>query len=77
LDAFLARVRTGFDAVLERHAGETVLVVAHAGVIRAILAAVLDMPPVAMYRIHVANAGITRLRTDSSRAFSLVAHGTV
>ena len=77
LDAFLARVRTGFDAVLERHAGETVFVVAHAGVIRAILAAVLDMPPVAMYRIHVANAGITRLRTDSSRAFSLVAHGTV
>ncbi len=76
LDAFVARVRAGFDALLEEHAGQRVLVVAHAGVIRAVLVAVLDMPAAAMYRIHVANAGITRLRTDRSRSFSLVAHGT-
>jgi broad specificity phosphatase PhoE len=61
--------------MVERYAGQSVLVVAHAGVIRAIIAGVLNMPPAAMYRIHVANAGITRLRTDSQRGFSLLAHG--
>jgi len=76
MESFLARVRSGFDALLDQHAGQAVLVVAHAGVIRAILAAVLDMPPAAMYRIHVANAGITCLRTDRERSFNLVAHGT-
>lgn len=76
LDAFVARVQAAFRDVLERHAGRSVLVVAHAGVIRAVLATVLDMPPAAMYRIHVANAGITRLRTDRSRTFSLIAHGS-
>jgi len=75
LDAFTARVRAGFEAMLARHDGQSVLVVAHAGVIRAILAAVLDIPPATMHRIHVANAGITRLRTDRDRSFSLVAHG--
>jgi len=77
LDAFVTRVQAGFDALLETHAGRTVLVVAHAGVIRAILATVLDMPPASMYRIHVASAGLTRLRTDRSRTFNLVAHGSV
>ncbi len=77
LDAFVARVQAGFSALLEAYTGQTVLVVAHAGVIRAILATVLDIPPASMYRIHVANAGITRLRTDRCRTFSLVAHGSV
>jgi alpha-ribazole phosphatase/probable phosphoglycerate mutase len=76
LDAFVARVQAAFGELLERHAGQSVLVVAHAGVIRAVLATVLDMPPAAMYRIHVANAGITRLRTDPDRTFSLIAHGS-
>lgn len=75
LDLFVARVRAGFAALLDRHAGETVLVVAHAGVIRAILATALDIPPSAMYRIQVANAGFTRLRTDRNRGVTLIAHG--
>ncbi len=75
LDDFVQRVNAGFSGVLERFAGQSVLVVAHAGVIRAIMAGVLGMPPSAMYRIHVSNAGITRLRTDSQRGFSLLSHG--
>ncbi len=75
LDDFVRRVNAGFSGVLERFAGQSVLVVAHAGVIRAIMAGVLGMPPSAMYRIHVSNAGITRLRTDSQRGFSLLSHG--
>lgn len=75
LDAFLARVRAGYAEMVERYAGQSILVVAHAGVIRAVLCHVLQIPPAAMYRIHVANAGITRLRSDSERGFTLLAHG--
>lgn len=75
LDEFIGRVAAGLEHVLERHTGQSVLVVAHAGVIRAIMATVLDMSPVAMYRIHVANAGITRLRTDPQRRYRFETHG--
>ena len=75
LDAFVTRVGLAFTELLGRHEGETVLVVAHAGVIRAILAHVLDIPPASMYRIHVANAGISRVRTDRLRGFNLLLHG--
>ena len=40
------------------------------------LAQVLGMSPAAMYRIHVANAGLTRIRTDRERTFTLVSHGS-
>ncbi|NNJ93945.1 MAG: histidine phosphatase family protein [Halobacteria archaeon] len=76
LDVFVARVSAGFEQLLERYPGRSVLVIAHAGVIRAILSSVLSMPPVAMYRIHVANAGLTRLRTDRLRRFNFEAHGS-
>ena len=75
LDVFIARVHAGFDALLAACAGQSVLVVAHAGVIRAIMASVLEIPPAAMYRINVANAGITEIRTDRERGFSLFSHG--
>jgi alpha-ribazole phosphatase/probable phosphoglycerate mutase len=75
LAEFIARVQAGFDALLESCAGQSVLVVAHAGVIRAVMARVLQIPPAAMYRIYVANAGITEIRTSRERGLSLVAHG--
>lgn len=75
LDEFTARVQAGFADLVERCAGQAVLVVAHAGVIRAILAQVLDIPPASMYRINVANAGLSRICTDRLRGFHLVAHG--
>jgi len=47
LDEFVARVTAGFEQLLADYAGQSVLVIAHAGVIRAILANVLNMQPVA------------------------------
>lgn len=76
LDDFVTRVRTGFNTLLTDYTGQTVLVVAHAGVIRAIISHVLVMPPAAMYRINIANAGITRLVTDRERTFNLISHGS-
>jgi len=74
LDDFTSRVQAGLHDVLQAYAGQRVLLVAHAGVIRTIMAQVLGMPPVAMYRIHVANAGLTRIRTDQERGYTLVSH---
>ncbi len=51
------------------------MVITHAGVIRAIMAAVLEIPRESMYRIHVANAGMSRIRTDRERLFSFISHG--
>ena len=75
LNDFVTRVRDGFNTLLTNYAGQSVLVVAHAGVIRAIISHVLAMPPAAMYRINVANAGMTRLVTDRERTFNLISHG--
>jgi alpha-ribazole phosphatase len=76
LNDFISRVHAGLADVLQAHAGQRILLVAHAGVIRAVMAHVLGMPPAVMYRIHVENAGLTRIRTDRERTFTLVSHGS-
>ena len=73
---FISRVHTGLVDVLHTYAGKRVLLIAHAGVIRAVITHVLGMQPAVMYRIHVENAGLTRIRTDRDRVFTLVSHGT-
>ncbi|MBF0256400.1 MAG: histidine phosphatase family protein, partial [Gammaproteobacteria bacterium] len=47
--AFSERVGTGLARLLRDHPGEHLLVVAHAGVIRAVLGQVLQAPPLAWY----------------------------
>lgn len=74
LEAFHDRVADGLDATLDRLAGEHVLIVCHAGVIRMALAWALRIPLVHAYRIEVASASVTRLRFDAGRA-SLIFHG--
>ncbi len=61
---FQARVATAWDNLLGEHRGESLLLVAHGGVIRAILFHVLGIPPRHFFRIQVPYAGLTRLRTD-------------
>jgi broad specificity phosphatase PhoE len=62
LEAFGGRVAAGLDQLFTACAGEHVLVVAHAGVIRAALGHVLQSDPVAWYRTRVDNAALTRFR---------------
>jgi broad specificity phosphatase PhoE len=47
------------DEIRARHAGSAVAVVAHGGVTRAILAAVLDMPDDAIFRLDQAYGGVS------------------
>jgi alpha-ribazole phosphatase len=74
LEAFFARVAAGFSELERRYQGQQVLVVAHAGVIRAALAHVLQTTPEAAYAAQVPNAGLTRFRCGDGRC-SLVFHG--
>lgn len=64
LDVFSGRVVTAYKKVLEECEGKHCLIVAHAGVIRAILAYILGAPVASMYRIKVNNAGISRISYD-------------
>lgn len=74
LDAFHARVAAALDEVLAMHAGEHILLVGHAGVMRMALAWALHIPLEYAYRIEVATASLTRLRFESGCA-SLIFHG--
>jgi alpha-ribazole phosphatase len=61
---FRSRIVSVWNAILERHRGEHVLVVAHAGVIRMMIGHVLEVPLQNIFRLHVANAGISRIRLE-------------
>ena len=74
---FRERVLRAWARLLQRPSGRHVLVVAHAGVIRVIVAEVLGMPLSNLYRLQVPNAGLTRIAVegaDHTPAASLVFH---
>ena len=66
LEAFGRRVAAAFERLAERHAGERLLVVAHAGVIRATLGHVLQAPPANWYRAAVDNGALSRFEHDGN-----------
>lgn len=65
LDKFIARVSTAYSRVVAEHRGKHILIVAHAGVIRAILCHVLNAPAKSMYHIKIETAGISRILDDA------------
>ena len=66
IDDFGRRVAEAYEQSMEKNPGEHILVVAHAGVIRAALGHVLQSDPVAWYRARVDNAAFTRFRCGST-----------
>ena len=62
LDDFINRVGTAYDETIERYRNKHILIVAHAGVIRVVIAKTVQATPVGLYRIKVSNGGITRIR---------------
>ena len=60
LEAFGERVSVALRDAFANHPDGHVLVIAHAGVIRAALGFVLQAAPVAWYRTRIDNAGFTR-----------------
>ena len=64
LDVFIQRVTQSYQQTIEEHQGKHILIVAHAGVNRAIIANALHAAPIGLYRIKVNNAGISRIKHD-------------
>lgn len=62
LDDFIKRVVSAFDETIVRYHNQHCLIVAHAGVIRALVARTVHAAPTGLYRIKISNGGITRLR---------------
>ncbi len=62
LAEFRARIAQAWESVLARHRGKHVLIVGHAGVMRMVLCHTLEIPLHSMFRIHVPNACLTRIR---------------
>ena len=73
LEHFGARVAAVFDRLIAEHGGEHLLVVAHAGVIRAAFGHVTRAPAINWYRTVVDNAAVTRFAHDR-RGTRLIAH---
>jgi alpha-ribazole phosphatase/probable phosphoglycerate mutase len=74
LDDFASRVGAAWRALQQQYTEGHVLVVTHAGVIRAITTLVLGMPISHMFRLQVSNAGISRIRLDADRPPVLQLH---
>lgn len=66
LEDFIGRVSAAYDETITHHQNKHCLIVAHAGVIRAVIAKTLQLAPVNLYRIKVDNGGITRIRHTES-----------
>ena len=64
LNEFIKRVKVAYEDAIEKYQGKHILIVAHAGVNRAIIANALHTAPIGLYRIKVNNAGISRLKHD-------------
>lgn len=66
LASFRDRILEAWNALREQHHGKHVLVVAHAGVIRMMVAQALGIPLQHIFRLQVPSAGLTRLRLESN-----------
>jgi alpha-ribazole phosphatase len=75
LDRFRDRVSAALQEILDTQGGRRVLVVAHAGVMRAVLSSMLDVPLVRMYHVDIANAAFLRIRTKRERPPQIVFGG--
>ena len=67
VEVFQHRVSDAIQNILSRQQNQRVLVVAHAGVIRAAVASTLKAPAEAMYKISVENAAIVNIKDDGIR----------
>ncbi len=63
----LSQARRFWDQVLPKHQGQTLLLVAHSGINRALICAALGLPPQEYHRIQQANGGISVLNFRGDR----------
>lgn len=72
LERFQQRVKAAIEYILGKYAGKKVLLVAHAGVIRAAITTIIQAAPASMYRMSVDNAAIIRIKDDGVRPATIM-----
>jgi len=72
LSDFMSRIISAWDEINDRDQDIHILIVSHAGVMRAIIAHVLGMPMENIYRLQIGNASLLSIRSDDERPPSLV-----
>jgi alpha-ribazole phosphatase/probable phosphoglycerate mutase len=79
LTDFQARVILALESIIKKHEKKHVLIVAHAGVIRAIISYALNMPINSIFHIDVPYANLTRieiLRINGKKFPKLIFHNS-
>jgi alpha-ribazole phosphatase/probable phosphoglycerate mutase len=76
LEHFVARVLSAWNEIVTECEGGHVLVVCHAGVMRAVVAHLLEIELVAAYRIRVDNAAVVRTLLTEERPPSVMFSGS-
>ncbi len=71
---FVARVANTWESLLDTQRGRRVLLVCHAGVIRAVLSTVLGIAPKNLFRIQIDYASLTRFKVGNDGVPSLIFH---
>lgn len=76
---FKERVQTAWMALLQRHQGKRLLVLAHGGTIRSIISQVLQLPHSSLLRLQCPHASVTRIDVyhdqQGEHSCSLAFHG--
>lgn len=72
---FVARVARTWESLLGAQRGRHVLLVCHAGVIRAVLGTVLGITPKNLFRVQIDYASLSRFEVVNGQAPTLVFHG--
>jgi len=65
LALFIQRVVSSYEEIVRQFENKHILIIAHAGVIRAILAHIVLAPPRGIYNFKVNNAAISRINADA------------
>ncbi|MFN3785578.1 MAG: histidine phosphatase family protein [Thiothrix sp.] len=75
MEDFIARVHDGWEALQREYTGQRVIVLTHAGVMRVIIAKVLDILYQKTLRVAIGYAQITRVRVYPDGETALLGHG--
>ena len=67
LEHFQQRVLASLQDILKTYRDKNILVVAHAGVMRAAITGIMGVNEASMYRVSIGNAAIVRIKDDGIR----------
>ncbi|MDX1345040.1 MAG: histidine phosphatase family protein [Sedimenticolaceae bacterium] len=77
VEDFFRRISSIYRIFLDEHSGKKILVVAHAGVIRAALMHAIGAGPGQMYNVEIRNGMISRVRYRNGRTGLELINGTI